>query len=246
VKTETVTLSTADGPMRTFVALPSSSSTSSTGTGKHRAVIVAQEAFGVNAHIESVCVRLANAGFVAIAPELFHRSGDGVLVEYTDMPAVMAALGTLNNAALLTDLGAAIAYAKARDDVDPHAVSLVGFCVGGFATFLGAAHFELANAVACYGGGVLRARPGLALSPIVDDIAHVRAPLLAIFGADDKSIPLDDVDTIRAQLDKSKAKHEVRVVEGAGHGFLCDARAAYVERAAIETWPVIMHWLQSA
>ena len=77
-----VTVQVADGSeMRMFVARPE-------GSGPHRAIMVMQEAFGVNSHIRDVTTRFAREGFVAVAPELFHRTGVGVEGRYDDFPGI--------------------------------------------------------------------------------------------------------------------------------------------------------------
>lgn len=235
---ERVTARTADGPMSVHVAVPD--------TGDRRAaVVVVQEAFGVNAHVQGVCARFAAEGYVALAPEIFHRQGEGVEVPYSDVPRAMQELGRLSNATLEQDLAAAFDVARARDDVDRDRVGLVGFCVGGFAAFLGACRLDPAATVAFYGGGIVRPRPNMRLEPLLPEAADIRAPILCLFGADDTGIPPSDVEAIRAGLDKLDVAHEVIVYPGAPHAFFNELRPSYRPEAATAAWHRTVRWLRT-
>ena len=235
IREERATLPTADGPMSSYVAAPSS-------TGPHPALVVVQEAFGVNEHIRDVCRRFARAGYVALAPEIFHREGTGIEIPYSDMPPAMEQLALLTNAGLEQDLAAALAHLRARADVDPSRVGVVGFCVGGFAAFLAACRLDPAATISFYGGGIVRPRSGLALEPLLDEADGIRAPLLCQFGSADGGIPPADVDAIRARLLALGGDHEVVVHEGAKHAFFCDMRPAYHPEAAQAAWERTLAW----
>src|SRR5690348_5743358 len=94
------TIGTPDGPMRVYEAAPDEPPTA--------AVVVVQEAFGVNQHIEDVTRRFATAGYHAVAPDLFHRTGGGV-VEYGDFGAVIPHMvGIGSDDAILADVDATL------------------------------------------------------------------------------------------------------------------------------------------
>ncbi len=230
-----VTISTADGPMDAWLVAPAS-------PGPHAALVVVQEAFGVNAHIRDVCRRFAAAGYVALAPEIFHRAGTGIEIPYADMPPAMVQLALLTNAGLEQDLAAALAHLRESRDVDAARVGVVGFCVGGFAAFLAASRLDPAATVSLYGGGIVRPRPGLALTPLLDEADGIRAPLLCLFGSEDGGIPPADVEAIRARIDGLAEPHEVVVYEGAKHAFFCDMRPAYHPTAAQAAWERTLAW----
>jgi carboxymethylenebutenolidase len=235
---ETLTIVTPDGAMEAFVAAPGLAVPSP-------GVVVAQEAFGVNDHIRDVCRRFAREGYVALAPELFHREGRGVEVPYGDMPNAMRLLATLTNEGLERDLAAALGHLRLHPGVDPARIGLVGFCVGGFAAFLGACRLTPAATVSFYGGGIVRERPTLQLRPVLGEAAQIRTPLLCLFGADDKGIPPEDVDAIRAALDAGTVPHDVVVYPGAGHAFFSDARPSYHAASATAAWERTLDWLAS-
>lgn len=231
-----VTIATPEGPMDAFVALPK-------GDGPFPGVVIAQEAFGVNDHIRDVCGRFAAAGYVALAPELFHRQGRGIEIAYGDMPNAMAGLGGLTNDGLEHDLAAALATLRGLPGVAPDRVGLVGFCVGGLAAFIGACRLDPAATVSFYGGGIVRERPQLRFKPVIGETATIRAPVLCLFGAEDKGIPPADVEAIREALDRLPVAHEVVVYPDAGHAFFCDMRPAYHAASAADAWRRTLTWL---
>jgi len=234
---QTITLDTADGPMQMFVAYPDQG-------GRVPALVVIQEAFGVNGHIKNVCRRLAAAGYAAFAPELFHRLGAGVDLPYDDFAKVMPAFVTLTNDSLLTDVQAALAGARADVHVDSTRVGVIGFCVGGFAAFLAAERADVTVSVAFYGGGIVHERPNIKLTPLLGDVASISAPLLLVFGGQDQSIPPADIDAIQAALADADKAHTIAVMPEGGHGFACDDRAAYHQPSSDEAWRLTFEWLQ--
>jgi carboxymethylenebutenolidase len=101
IHTEYVTLTVSDGTsMQAYVAWP-------VGTAAHAGLLVGQEAFGVNGHIRDVTERFAREGYLAIAPELFHRTGPGFEGRYDDFQAVMPHMSALKHPQIEADLRAA-------------------------------------------------------------------------------------------------------------------------------------------
>jgi len=225
-----VTIATTDGPMDAYLARPAT---------KGPGVVVIQEAFGVNEHIIDVCDRLAAQGYAALAPEIYHRRGKGLAVPYDTPAPAMAELALLTNDGLETDLAAALACLRGEDGVDPARVGLMGFCVGGFAAFLGACRLDPAATVAFYGGGIVRAREGMALEPVLEEADAIDAPLLCLFGSEDAGIPMSDVDAIKKRLGIGC---EVHVYEGAKHAFFNDRRPNFHAAAAADAWTRTLDW----
>lgn len=232
----TLTLATAHGPMHAF----------RTGPDAHErgpALLIIQEAFGVNHHIRNVCRRVSEHGYVALAPELFHRTGQHVDLGYTDMSQVMPHFGRLTNAGILMDVQAGLAALRDDPQVDPARVAVVGFCVGGFATFLAAEHTDAAAFVAFYGGGILRARANIALEPVIGDAAKICRPILLLFGGQDLSIPAEDIAEIDATLTTLGKTRQIVTLPDGGHGFACDDRAAFHQPSNDEAWRITFEWL---
>lgn len=240
MKTKWQAIATPDGPMEGYLAEPD-------GGGPYAAVLVLQEAFGVNGYVRSVCERLADRGFVALAPELFHRSGRHVELAYDDMPRVVQELGALTMDGVEDDVGTAIAALRARSDVDPKRIGVVGFCFGGYAAILAGLTTAVEAVVAFYPGMLVQPRPNLKLRPLIDRVHQLRAATLIQLGGDDPGFPQADIEAIRRELGRSKARHEVHVWPGAKHGFHSDDRApVFHPRAAEEAWHETLHWLAEA
>lgn len=233
----TLTLDTADGPMQAYRTAPD-------GEGRGPALLVIQEAFGVNSHIRHVCQRLSAHGYVALAPELFHRTGTGVELGYTDMSLVMPHFSKLTNVGIEMDIRAGLATLRADPRVDPARVGVIGFCVGGFSTYLAAARTDAAAFVSFYGGGILRARPGIALEPLIDETPQISRPIMLLFGGTDQSIPAEDIQAIEDALTRHDKTHEIVTLPEGGHGFACDERAAFHQASNDEAWRLTYEWLE--
>ena len=191
------------------------------------AVVVIQEIFGVNSHIRSVCDRVAELGYVAVAPALFDRHQRDFQSGYSEgeVQRARAFLGDVDWEAMLRDVEAAVDSVRA---VGP--VAVIGFCMGGSLAFLAAARLEgLSAAIGYYGGKV---------AAYADE--PPRCPTQLHFGAEDQGIPLSDVETVRAR----RPDCEIHVYEAAGHGFHCDERASYHPEAAAKAWGRSTDWLR--
>jgi len=227
-----VTLSTPDGPMRAYEAVPDS--------GASTAVIVIPEAFGLNGHIEDVTERFAAAGHRAIGLDIFHRSGGGT-APYDDFEKVLPLFEGLTDDGLLDDIDAARSHLHDAG-VDDGAIGIVGFCFGGRTTFLAAVRRALGASVGFYGGGIVTTRfPQF--PPLVDESASLQSPWLGLFGDADQSIPIEDVERLRTTLDdQSAVPHEIVRYPEAEHGFHCDQRPSYHPAAAKNGWDRTLDW----
>jgi len=228
----TVTLKTPDGAMGLYDAEPE---------GEARgAVIVAQEAFGVNPHIEDVTRRLASAGYRAVAPHLFHRTGDPV-IEYGDYDKIMPQFAGLSEAGVLNDIDASIAYLEAAG-FPLGSIGIVGFCMGGTVAFLASVRRSLGAGVTFYGGGVTEGRFGM--KPTVELAPELPTPWLGLYGDEDQGIPPEQVEALRAAAAKAKVPTEIVRYPGAGHGFHCDMRPDYHPDAAADAWRRTLAWFE--
>jgi carboxymethylenebutenolidase len=196
------------------------------------AVLVLQEAFGVNAHIQDICARLAAEGFLAVAPDLFHRTGPREL-RYDQRDEAMALIGALGAAEVTDDVNAALQWLQQAHGIGAGATALMGFCFGGRAAF------SAATAIPGLGAAIVFYGPGIAAGPhaVLDRAAAIRTPLLIHVGADDASIPRAQVEAIDATLRSLGLDATQHVYAGAGHAFACDARPAmYRPEAATLAW----------
>jgi carboxymethylenebutenolidase len=232
MKTETRTVHTPDGDMPVYVAHPDEQPS--------RAVIVIQEAFGVNDHIEDVTRRAAAAGYLAVAPHVFHRSGGGT-VEYGDMQGVMKHFQSLGDHTLLDDVDATLDLIHAEGIADG-STGIVGFCVGGRLTFLAGAERALGAAVSFYGGGIVQGRSEN-MPSLVPKVETMKTPWLGFFGDQDKGISVDDVEHLRTALKAAPVETEIVRYADAQHGFHCDAREqVYNPEAAADAWKRTLAW----
>jgi carboxymethylenebutenolidase len=230
---ETVTVDSAGSAMDLYVSSPDGAA--------RGAVIVIQEAFGITDHIQDVCDRFAAAGYLAVAPHLFHRSGDPVIA-YDDMQSVMPHLGAVSAEGLEADLAATLDH-LAGAGFPAGRVGIVGFCMGGSVVVLAGARHALGGAVSFYGGGLASGRFGL--PPLVELAPQLQTPWLGLFGDEDQSIPVDQVEAMREAAKSAPVVTEVVRYAEAGHGFHCDARDSYHEASAKDGWERTLDWFDA-
>lgn len=229
-----ITLETPDGAMECYEATPDGDA--------RGAVIVVQEAFGVNEHIQDVTRRVAAAGYHAVAPALFHRAGGGTAA-YDDFASVLPLFEGVTDDGVLVDVDATIAHLRAQGFGEPK-IGIVGFCFGGRVTFLVAARRTIGAAVGFYGGGIA-SKGMLPFDALIGEAATLETPWLGLFGDADGGIPVDDVEALRSALASAPVATEVVRYPGAEHGFHCDARAAYHPQAAADGWARTLAWFDA-
>ena len=200
--------------------------------GEHsakRAVIVIQEAFGVNDHIREVTDRFGAAGYFAVAPELFHRDGSPEIA-YDDFKSAMAPMGNLAATNIESDIRATLAY-LASLGFQSENIGIVGYCMGGTVALAIDTLDLVGAAVTFYGGGVTTGRFGFA--PLVELATQLRAPWLGLYGDLDQGIPVEQVEQLREAAARSSVASEIVRYGDAEHGFHCDQRpGSYNEVAA--------------
>ncbi|MCG8493050.1 MAG: dienelactone hydrolase family protein [Sneathiellales bacterium] len=204
----TLSLKTTDGhQLDAYLAKPSGSSKGG--------VVLLQEIFGVNDHIRSVCDRYAANGFTTIAPALFDRKEKAIELNY-DEAGIAKGLDYKNSIPAedsLRDIEAAIA-----ELTEQSTISVIGYCWGGFLSYMAACKLnDLSKAVCYYGGGIPAQKT---LAPQIPTLLH--------FGEEDHAIPMDSVQ----EFIKERPETDVHLYK-TGHGFNCDARAGYNKAAAI-------------
>lgn len=211
--------------MRVYTARPE-------GLAADRAIVVLQEAFGVNDHIQDITRRFAARGFLALAPDLFHRNGVGTLA-YDQHAQAMPLIGAIGPGAIATDVAAVLTHLADSENLPSARTAVVGFCFGGRATFTAATAIDnLAATVVFYG-------PGIAAGPhaVLDRAKSLDAPMLLHVGGEDPTIPGEQITAIEAALTAAGADFEQHVYPGAGHAFACEARPQmYDADAAFVAW----------
>ncbi len=197
----TIDLTAADGhKLSAYVAGPSDAK---------KGLVVIQEIFGVNHHMRNVADRFATEGYAVCAPALFDRVERGVELGYTqdDVAAGRNYRMKLTDAGVIADVEAAAKHLAGKK------LGIVGYCYGGTVSWWGATRIHSFSAASCwYGGGIAATRN-----------ETPNCPVQMHFGEKDQSIPITDVEAIRA----AQPKVEIYVYPGAGHGFGCDERASF-------------------
>lgn len=208
-------------------------------------VLVIQEVFGVHEHIKDLCRRFAKAGYLAISVELYSRQGDvSKLKEIND---VIKIVNIVPDAQVLTDLDAAVAWAK-KNNGNTDKLAVTGFCWGGRQTWLYAAHNPKVKAAAAwYGRLALRSEQTAdELHPKnpIDYVKDLKVPVIGLYSAIDQGIPMDQVERMTAALKEVGSPSVIHVYPKAHHGFLADYRPSYDKEAAQDAWKKMMDWFK--
>ncbi len=208
-------------------------------------VLVISEIFGVHEYIADVTRRLAQAGYMAIAPELFVRQGDPN--DYGELAKLQSEIiAKVPDAQVMGDLDAAVAWAGANGG-NTDKLAITGFCWGGRITWLYAAHQpKLKAGVAWYGRLVGNATAQTPTHPLAL-VGQLKAPVLGLYGAADTGIPLDTVDKMKVELAQGPAPakaSEFVVYPDAPHAFHADYRGSYRKGPAEDGWQRLLAWLK--
>jgi carboxymethylenebutenolidase len=239
--TERVKIPVAGGSMGGYLARPE-------GDETLPGVLVFMEIFGVNEHIRDITDRVASAGYVALAPDYFHRTGPGVELGYDDegMEGGMKLLHQLVADEMITDSRAALDFLRARGDVRGDRIGACGFCIGGHMTYLTACETDIQAAASYYGGGIAGPAGLGGGASTVSRTPKIKGRMLCLFGGKDLLIPQDQVETIGKALEDAGTSHEVVVYPDADHGFNCDRRATYHKPSADDAWAKMLALFEDA
>lgn len=230
VETRSDTVKTSDGAMPVHVARRKGVS------GKLPAVIVVQEAFGLNHNITEIAERIAAEGYQAMAPNFYYREG-GKVVTYAELQEAIGLMTRWTDAHIVTDVHAVVAALGSDGGVRADRIGITGFCMGGRATYLAACEVAaIRAAVTFYGGGIAGQQFGPGASAPVALTGKMKAAIQLHFGDKDSYIPPTAVEEIRQALERADKDYEIHVYKGAGHGFFCRDRADYNEEAVNLAW----------
>ncbi|MES2412362.1 MAG: dienelactone hydrolase family protein [Pseudomonadota bacterium] len=188
------------------------------------AIVVLQEIFGVTPAIRMVADRFAEAGYLAVAPDLFWRVEPGLSLSHSkeDMARAFSILGSFNDDSAMADIASTQAHIRALPGFKG-SIAVSGMCLGGRLTYLAAARLPLDAAVAFYGVGIEKN---------LQDAASIACPTLMFFGGVDKYVSPEARGQIEAAV---KGKAEVMVYPQADHGFYTRGEAATVADAHQKT-----------
>jgi carboxymethylenebutenolidase len=211
--------------------------------GPHAGVVIAHHMPGWDEWSKEVARHLARNGYLTLCPHLFHRDAPDASPD--DAAAAARANGGAPDDRVMGDLAGAVAAVRALSNSNGK-VAVLGHCSGGRHAFLAACRLDVDAAVDCYGGGVImpaeNLTPAMPVAPI-DLAPQMRAPLLGLFGNDDRFPTPAQVDEIEATLRANGTTHEIHRYDGAGHAFFCTVRPSYRVEAALDGWERIFAFL---
>ena len=223
-----------DGEMPVYRAMPS-------GARNLPTVLVVQEIFGLHEHIKDIARRLAKAGYLAVAPDLYVRQGDVSRLE--NMDDIRPIVAKVPDAQVMSDLDAAADWA-AKNGGDPSKLAITGFCWGGRIVWLYAAHNARLKAGVAWYGKVEAPETALQPKRPLDLAKDIKAPVLGLYGGADAGIPNDGVDRMRAALEAAGKPCEIHTYPDAPHAFLADYRPSYRQGPAQDGWKRMLEWLR--
>jgi len=229
IRSERVQIPVGGGQMGGYLVRPADSA-------PRAGVIVYMEIFGVNAHIREVTERVAREGYVALAPDFFHRTHPGLDVGYDEagMAVGMKGLMALDADQMIADAQAAVAFLRKQPGAAGK-IGAMGFCIGGHMTYLTACEADVAAAASFYGGGIAAPKGPGGKPSTLGRTPKIKGKILCLMGAKDALIPPAQVDAMREALRSSGTRHEV-IVYDADHGFFCNARGSYHKPSADDAW----------
>jgi carboxymethylenebutenolidase len=225
-----------DGEIPAYYAHPQSG-------GPFPTILVVQEIFGVHEHIKDVCRRFARQGYLAVSPELFARQGDVSAI--SDVQTIIReVVSRVPDAQVMSDLDAAVDWAKTSGKGAADRLGITGFCWGGRIVWLNAAHSpDLKAGVAWYGRIVGQSNELQPRHPI-DVASELKAPVLGLYGGKDQGIPVDTVEQMKSALAAAGKTAELVVYPEAGHAFYADYRPSYQADAARDGWQRALAWFK--
>jgi carboxymethylenebutenolidase len=219
-----------------YVAVPA-------GKGPFPVAIVIHEIFGLHEYIRDVCRRLAKEGYFVVSPYLYAREGDATSI--ADIGELIKKIvSKVPQQQVLSDLDATLAWIGKDARAKTNEVALTGFCWGGNAVWMYAAHNPKVKAgVAWYGRLVGEMSPNSPRFP-VDVAPSLTVPVLGLYAEKDANIPLTDVNKMRVEVEKGKSRSKIIVYPGTDHGFHADYRPSYNADAARLGWDEMLTWFK--
>ncbi|NJL83459.1 MAG: dienelactone hydrolase family protein [Chloroflexaceae bacterium] len=200
------------------------------GRGQKPAVVLLMEAFGLTSHIRDIALRIAQEGYVVLAPDLYYRELPNNKFGYDEVEQARAMMYRMDfGKSVEDDIRAAIAQVKSQPEVFPERVGVTGFCLGGGLTFMSACKLsdEIAAAASFY---------GMVLDEWIEVMDNITVPICLFYGAADPFIPLKRIQQIEFRLKELGKDYKLRVYANADHGFFCHERSSYNRLAAQDSW----------
>ena len=213
-------------------------------------LLLVHDIFGLGEHIKDVCRRFAKAGFLAIVPDLYARQGDAS--SYSDVAQLMNdIISKVPDEQLMDDLDGALQWAG-ENGGNLAQVGITGFCSGGRVVWLYAEYSDKIKAAVSWYGLVTGGKSELTPSQPLDRAAQLKAPVLGLYGDQDKIVTMGALQQMKAALADAGAKgnaaakaSEFVIYPGAGHAFYNDRRATFVKAAAEDGFKRTLAWFKA-
>jgi carboxymethylenebutenolidase len=214
------------------------------GGGRFATVLVVQEIFGVHEHIKDICRRLAKAGYMAVAPELFARQGDVSKLENIQ-EIIDTVVSKVPDSQVMSDLDSTAAWAV-KNGGSTTRLAITGFCWGGRIVWMYAAHNPKLDAGAAWYGRLEGDRNAMTPKNPLDYAGGLKAPIIGFYGGKDTGIPLESIERMRASLKVVDDYSQIIVYPEAQHGFNADYRPSYKKDDAQDAWQKMLAWFKKA
>ncbi|HYP74476.1 MAG TPA: dienelactone hydrolase family protein [Polyangiaceae bacterium] len=237
-----IKIATSNGEIPGYRALPLEPK------GKLPVILVVHEIFGVHEHIKDVCRRFAKAGYYALAPDLFARQGD--VSKLTDFREIQSkVVSKVPDAQVLSDLDAALAFAKKDPRANAAKLAITGFCWGGRIVWLYAAQQPAVKAAVAWYGKITGEKDELHPRFPEDVVTQLKAPVLGLYGAKDQGIPVNTVQqqaqALAASSNPVAKASSIHVYPDAGHAFFADYRPSFHKESAEDGWKRALEWFKT-
>ncbi|MCC7485006.1 MAG: dienelactone hydrolase family protein [Burkholderiales bacterium] len=230
-----VQIPTKDGDIPAYRAMPA-------GARAAPIVLVVHEIFGVHEHIKDVCRRFGKAGYLGVAPSLYHRQGD--VSQLKNSKEIFArVVNKVSDAQAMADLDATAAWA-ATNGGSADKLGITAFCWGGRIAWLYAAHNQRVKAGVAWYGRLVGERSEMTPAHPIDLVDRINAPVLGLYGGADAGIPNDTVDRMRDALKAAGKKSVIHTYPDAPHGFHADYRPTYRKEHADDGWKRAFAWFR--
>jgi carboxymethylenebutenolidase len=201
------------------------------GSGPFPAVVVAQHGGGVDKFIQTICDRLAEEGYAAVAPNLYHRITDDMLADGS------RPVQHLKDPEIVADINAAVDFLRNHSAIDGERIGVTGFCMGGRVTWLAAASNPHIKAAVPYYGGNIFVKWGSPEKTPFELANQINCPILFHFGELDANPSQDDMRKLDAELTRLGKSHQFYTYPGANHAFMDFTGERHHQEAADASWP---------
>jgi carboxymethylenebutenolidase len=206
-------------------------------------VLVIQEIFGIHEHIKDLCRRLAKDGYFAVAPYLYERQGQ--VAGMSDVQELYTkVVSHVPDSQVMSDLDATAAWA-ATEGADTKRLFAAGWCWGGRAVWLYAAHSSQLKAGAAWYGRLGPGPTGKQPKTPIDVAKDLKAPVIGLYGGQDAGIPLGQVEQLRGALAAAGKPDNIHIYPNSQHGFNADYRPAYDPAAAKDAWAKMLAFFKA-